>query len=137
MTKINVSYLGDLRTRSTHLQSGEQIISDAPVDNNGKGDAFSPTDLLATSYANCMITIIGIYCQKNNIAFDHCEANVEKHMTNSPRRIGQLDIELSFKNNNWSVEEKTRIEKAALNCPVAKSVSSEIQINVSFNYNLK
>ena len=122
MTKINVSYLGSLRTKSTHIQSGNEIITDAPLDNNGKGEAFSPTDLLATAYVNCMITIIGIYCEQRDIAFNKCNAEVEKHMTDNPRRIGQLDINLYFEDNNWTDKQKKKIESDALNCPVAKSV---------------
>lgn len=135
MTKINASYLGSLRTKSTHIQSGNEIITDAPLDNNGKGEAFSPTDLLATAYVNCMITIIGIYCDQRDIVFNKCTAEVEKHMTDTPRRIGQLDINLYFKENNWDDKQKKRIESAAINCPVAKSVSNDIKININFIYN--
>jgi putative redox protein len=134
MTKINVSYLGSLRTKSTHVQSGNEIITDAPLDNNGKGEAFSPTDLLATAYVNCMITIIGIYCEQRDITFNNCTAEVEKHMTDSPRRIGQLDINLYFEGNNWDDKLKKKIESAAVNCPVAKSISSDIKININFIY---
>ena len=134
MTKINVSYLGSLRTKSTHMQSGNEIITDAPTDNNGKGEAFSPTDLLATAYANCMLTIIGIYCNQRDIVFKNCTAEIEKHMTDSPRRIGQLDIKIYFEENNWDEKQKKKIESAALNCPVAKSISSDIKINIKFIY---
>ena len=135
MTKINVSYLGGLRTKSKQVQSGNEILTDAPLDNNGKGEAFSPTDLVATAYANCMLTIIGIYCNKRDILFENCTAEVEKHMIDNPRRIGQLDITIYFNKNNWDDKQKKKIESAALNCPVAKSVSSDIQVNVNFIYN--
>ena len=135
MTKINVSYLGSLRTKSTHVQSGNELITDAPLDNNGKGEAFSPTDVLATAYANCMITIIGIYCQKRDIEFKNCTAEVEKHMTDNPRRIGQLDIKITIKESNWDEKLKKKIEAAALACPVAKSVSSDLKVNINFIYN--
>lgn len=135
MTKINVSYLGDLRTKSSHVQSGSELITDAPLDNNGKGEAFSPTDLLATAYVNCMLTIVGIYCQKRDIDFRNCTAEVEKHMTDNPRRIDQLDIKIYFKENNWDEKQKKKIETVALNCPVAKSVSSNIKVNINFIYN--
>jgi uncharacterized OsmC-like protein len=135
MTKINVSYLGSLRTKATHLQSGNEIITDAPLDNNGKGEAFSPTDLLATAYVNCMITIIGIYCNQRDIKFDNCTAEIEKHMTDGPRRIGQLDINLHIKDTNWDDKQKKKIESAAMSCPVAKSISSDIKININFIYN--
>lgn len=135
MTKINVSYLGGLRTKSTHVQSGNEILTDAPIDNNGKGEAFSPTDLLASAYVNCMLTIIGIYCNQRDIPFEKCTAEVEKHMNDNPRRIGQLDIKVYFNENNWDDKQKKKIESAALNCPVAKSVSSDIQVNINFIYN--
>jgi uncharacterized OsmC-like protein len=135
MTKIKASYLGNLRTKSTHLQSGNELITDAPIDNNGKGEAFSPTDLLATAYLNCLITIIGIYCEQRNIEFTNCTAEVEKQMTNSPRRIGQLDIKIHFQENNWDTKQKKKIENAAINCPVAKSISTDIKININFIYN--
>lgn len=134
MTKIKSSYIGDLRVTSEHIQSGDQLQTDAPVDNNGKGTRFSPTDLLATAYLNCMITIVGIYCDKHGIAFEGCEGTVEKIMTDSPRRVGQLNITMDMHKNDWSLKEKKRIESAAKNCPVAKSVSSEISVNIEFNY---
>lgn len=134
MTKINVTYLGSLRTKSIHIQSGNEIITDAPLDNNGKGEAFSPTDLLASAYVNCMLTIIGIYCDQRDIKFNNCAAEVEKHMTDSPRRIGGLDININFEENDWDEKQKKKIESAAINCPVAKSISSDIKINIKFNY---
>lgn len=135
MTKINVSYLGSLRTKSTHIQSGNEIITDAPLDNNGKGEAFSPTDLVASAYVNCMLTIMGIYCEQRGIEFKNCTAEVEKHMVNSPRRIGQLDIKIFFHENKWDEKQKKKIESAALTCPVAKSVSSDMKVNINFIYN--
>lgn len=135
MTKISVTYLGNLRTKSKHLQSGEEIITDAPLDNNGKGEAFSPTDLFASSYVNCMLTIIGIYCNQREIIFDECTAEVEKHMADNPRRIGQLDIKIHFKNVTWDEKLRKKIESVAKNCPVAKSISTDIQININFIYN--
>lgn len=135
MTKISVTYLGNLRTKSKHLQSGNEIITDAPLDNNGKGEAFSPTDLLASSYVNCMLTIIGVYCNQRDIAFEDCTAEVEKQMIDNPRRIGQLNITIHFKNVDWDQKLKVKIENAAKNCPVAKSISPEIQLNIQFKYN--
>jgi len=136
MKTISSSYVGDLRVSSIHLQSKSKIETDAPIDNNGKGTRFSPTDLLATAYLNCMITIIGIYCDQNGITFDKCEGEVLKIMYSNPRRVGGLDIVLDLSSNNWSDTEKRRIENAAKNCPVAKSVSPEIEINIEFKYSL-
>ncbi|WP_107039249.1 OsmC family protein [Brumimicrobium mesophilum] len=134
MKKLSSSYLGDLRISSLHVNSGTKIETDAPVDNNGKGTRFSPTDLLATAYLNCMITIIGIYCDQNGISFAGCEGDVEKIMTDKPRRIGGLNIFLDLSSNKWSEKERRRIENAAKACPVAMSVSKDIIININFKY---
>lgn len=134
MKKLSSSYLGELRISALHHQSGSKIETDAPVDNNGKGTRFSPTDLLATSYLNCLITIMGIYCNKNGVEFEGCEGEVEKIMYDSPRRIGELNFILDLSKNSWNEKEKKRIENAARTCPVAKSVSPEIKIDIEFNY---
>ena len=105
-------YLGNLRIASTHVKSGTVIETDAPVDNNGKGTRFSPTDMVANAYMNCMITIIGIYCDQHGINFQHCEGEVEKIMESNPRRIGALNISLNLSGNGWSADEIKRIEAA-------------------------
>lgn len=128
MSTAKVEYLGNLRTKCTHLQSGTEIITDAPVDNNGKGEAFSPTDLVATSYASCMMTIIGIYCDQHGLTFKQATADVTKVMTDSPRRIGEIVIELDLSGNGWSTEEQEKVMRAAKACPVARSVHEEITI---------
>ena len=97
MATSRVEYLGELRTKCTHLKSGTEIYTDAPVDNNGKGESFSPTDLVATSYASCMLTIVGIYCEKNEIELKGATADVTKVMDASPRRIGALSIDIDFR----------------------------------------
>jgi uncharacterized OsmC-like protein len=94
-----VTYLGNLRTSCTHLASGNTIITDAPVDNHGKGEAFSPTDLVATSLASCMMTIMGIYCQEHGIDFSSCEASILKVMASSPRRIEKVVVEMDLTGN--------------------------------------
>lgn len=128
------TYLGELRISSTHKRSGTVIETDAPVDNNGKGTRFSPTDLVANAYLNCMITIIGIYCDKNNMKFEHCEGAVEKIMADSPRRIGALNFSLDLSGNGWDELQQKKIEAAARACPVARSVAPEIEINIDFKY---
>lgn len=128
MSTARVEYLGDLRTKATHLQSGTEIITDAPVDNNGKGEAFSPTDLVATAYASCMMTIIGIYCRQHGLNFTHAVADVTKVMADSPRRISEIVIELDMSGNNWNEQEQEKVMRAAKACPVAKSVHEEITI---------
>lgn len=134
MTKISVKYIGNLRNECTHLQSGEKIYTDAPIDNNGKGEQFSPTDLLANAYLTCMLTIIGIYCEQHNIGLNQASGNVLKVMASNPRRVSQLNITIDLSGNNWDVKQKQKIETAAKNCPVAKSVSSEIAVNIHFIY---
>ena len=134
MAKISVDYEGELRTKSTHLQSGTTLLTDAPLDNNGKGASFSPTDLLATAYTSCMLTIIGIYCQNNKLTFQHGGGSVEKIMTDKPRRVECLKIKMDLSGNNWDSKTRKKIEVAALNCPVAKSVSTEIKIDIQFTY---
>lgn len=125
-------YLGDLRISSTHIKSGTIIETDAPLDNQGKGTRFSPTDLMATAYMNCMITIIGIYCNNHNLSFTHCEGEMEKIMGSNPRRISQLNITLDLTGNDWSKEDQKKVEAAARACPVAKSVSTDLIANIEF-----
>ena len=133
MNTAEIQYTGNLRTQAIHLKSGIEIISDAPTDNNGKGQAFSPTDLLATSLVSCMITIMGIAANKRNIRMDNVKAEMRKFMASDPRRVRRIEIEINIK-ENWSEEEKKILEYAAINCPVAKSLNSEIEQKVVFNY---
>jgi putative redox protein len=138
MTKISViNYLGNLRTASRHLQSGEEYITDAPTDNQGKGEAFSPTDLVSTGLGNCMITLMGIAANGNNIPLGEIKAEVQKIMANNPRRIQEIVINFEIEDQNFTPKQKAIIEYAALNCPVAKSLSPDVQQTVSFNYFLK
>lgn len=134
MSTSKVNYLGNLRTEATHLQSGTKIITDAPVDNNGKGEAFSPTDLVATSYASCMLTIIGIFCANNELKFEHGSANVTKVMGTAPRRISEIHIEMDLKGNGWNEKEQEQVTRAAKACPVAHSVHDEILIVIDFTF---
>jgi putative redox protein len=131
-TTAKVICNGDLRTTCTHLQSGTQLHTDAPVDNKGKGEAFSPTDLLATSLVACMQTIVGIYCEEHQIPFKSCVGEVEKIMYSSPRRIGELRVRLDFSLNNWKEAIQKRIRNAADTCPVAKSIHPEIKLTVDY-----
>lgn len=134
MTKMSATYLGNLRIESTHEQSNTRMITDAPVDNNGKGSSFSPTDLLATALMDCMMTIIGIYCDQHKINFEHGKASIEKIMASNPRRIGQLNLSFNLSGNNWDTAIQKRIENAAKACPVAKSISPDIVLNLTFSY---
>ena len=127
-----VVYLGDLRTECTHIQSGTKIITDAPLDNQGKGEAFSPTDLLATSLASCMITIIGIYCKNHGINFDSCTAEIEKIMGVNPRKVEKIIVHMDFTGNNWDSSTLEKVIIAGKTCPVAKTIEDSVQIEFNF-----
>ena len=127
-----VVYLGDLRTECTHIQSGTKIITDAPLDNQGKGEAFSPTDLLATSLASCMMTIIGIYCKNHGINFDSCTAEIEKIMGVNPRKVEKIVVHMDFTGNNWDSSTLEKVIIAGKTCPVAKTIEDSVQIEFNF-----
>ena len=137
MSTATSSYLGDLRISSTHVRSGNEIITDAPIDNHGKGAAFSPTDLLATSLLNCMITVIGIKANQKGIKAGEINGNVNKVMASGPRRVSRLEIMISFTSFELTDAEKKLLEQTALNCPVAKSIHPDITTTVEFIYNEK
>lgn len=128
-----VTYLGDLRTKSIHVQSGSEIISDAPLDNNGKGEAFSPTDTVANALASCMMTIMGIKARDLNVDFVNSTAEVTKIMNAEPRRIGAIEIIFEMQGVE-SEKNQTILERAAMTCPVFLSLSSEIEKRVTFNW---
>ncbi|AXB57107.1 MULTISPECIES: OsmC family protein [Flavobacterium] len=128
-----VTYLGDLRTKSIHVQSGSEIISDAPLDNNGKGEAFSPTDTVANALASCMMTIMGIKARDLEVDFVGSTAEVTKIMNAEPRRIGAIEIVFEMQ-GVADQKNKTILERAAMTCPVFLSLSSEIEKNITFNW---
>jgi putative redox protein len=133
MITSNVKYLGELRTEAVHLKSGNTIITDAPTDNHGKGEAFSPTDLVATALASCMISIMGILSMKENITkTDGATAEVTKIMYPDPRRIGEIHITMTMPKNNFSDKEKKMYEHAAYTCPVAKSLHPDLKQVITF-----
>jgi uncharacterized OsmC-like protein len=128
-----VIYLGELRTTAKHEQSGSYIETDAPLDNHGKGERFSPTDLVATALASCMLTIMGIAANTHNIDITNTKCSVEKIMETAPRRIGRINIEVHFpKNTVYSEKEKKILEKAALTCPVMESLHPDCIKNIQF-----
>lgn len=129
-----VKYTGALRTEATHLKSGNVVITDAPSDNNGKGESFSPTDLVATSLASCMFTIMGIAADEHGIKLPEMSAKVEKKMASNPRRIEEIGIKISFGKGKLTDRERKILETAALNCPVAKSVHPDIIQRTEFDY---
>ncbi|KQX15788.1 OsmC family protein [Flavobacterium sp. Root420] len=128
-----VTYLGDLRTKSIHVQSGSEIISDAPLDNNGKGEAFSPTDTVANALASCMMTIMGIKARDLNVDFINSTAEVTKIMNAEPRRIGAIEIVFEMQGVDGE-KNRTILERAAMTCPVFLSLSSEIEKRITFNW---
>ena len=133
MTTAKVTYQGELRTQSIHLQSNNQIITDAPVDNHGKGEAFSPTDLLASSLASCMLTIMGIKADSMNLDISGTQAEVTKVMAAEPRRVSEVHIDIKFA-QTFDTRTQKVLEQAALACPVAKSIHPDIQQIINFYY---
>ena len=133
MATSKVTYLGDLRTSSTHLQSGNQIITDAPTDNNGKGEAFSPTDMVANSLATCMLTVMGIKARDLEVDFSGSTAEVTKVMAADPRRIAEIHIVFQM---NLKADDKTKtiLERTGMTCPVHYSLHPEIKKEIIFNW---
>jgi uncharacterized OsmC-like protein len=129
-----VVYKGDLRTEATHLKSGNIITTDAPTDNQGKGEAFSPTDLVASATASCMLTIMGIVARKYNLQIKDAVVDVAKIMTSDPRRIAEIHVIVHLPQNHYTEKDKRLLEHAAKNCPVIKSLSSEIVKVIDFKY---
>ena len=132
MRIAEIEYLGNLKTRSTHLASGKSIITDAPKDNNGDGSAFSPTYLVATSLGTCMLTIIGIKARVRGLDIQETKISVSKEMGDNPRRIKKISIVINLRRNNLSPEDIKILERAALACPVAFSLHPDIDQEVEF-----
>lgn len=132
MTSI-VTYLGDLRTESEHIQSGAKMLSDAPTDNQGKGEAFSPTDTVATALGTCMLTIAGIKARDHKLDIKGATALVKKFMAADPRRISRIEISFTFP-NSYDDKSRTIIERAAKTCPVRYSLHPEIEVQLEFSY---
>ncbi|KGO87836.1 OsmC family protein [Flavobacterium rivuli WB 3.3-2 = DSM 21788] len=128
-----VTYLGDLRTSSIHLQSGSEIISDAPLDNNGKGEAFSPTDTVANALASCMLTVMGIKARDMGVSLTGSVAEVTKSMQAEPRRISGIKVVFTMK-SDADEKAKTILQRTALTCPVHQSLHPDIVKDVTFNW---
>ncbi|HWB28238.1 MAG TPA: OsmC family protein [Chitinophagaceae bacterium] len=130
-----IIYKGALRTEAKHLQSGTIIETDAPTDNQGKGERFSPTDLLATSLGNCMLTIMGIKARDMNVKLDDTIVDITKIMKSEPRRVGGIKVTFQFPANlTLDDKQKEILQRAALTCPVAKSIHPDIEQEVIFNW---
>jgi len=134
MKIAEIKYLGGLRNNCKHLNSGDIITTDAPLDNRGKGQAFSPTDLMSTSLAACMITIIGIIIRDNNYPVIEITADVYKTMESEPRRVSEIKVDLFIKHYGLDEVAKRKIEIAGRNCPVALSLNKDIKQEISFVY---
>ena len=133
MSKANIIYKNNLRTEAEHIASGEKIITDAPIDNNGKGEAFSPTDLVAAALGSCMITIMGIVAEKHGIDISGTNAKVKKEMSSNPRRISEIIVDINM-GKNIDKKDRKRLEKAVLACPVHKSLHPDMAKKIQFHY---
>jgi len=122
-----IIYLGNLRTEAEHLRSGTKIITDAPVDNNGKGEAFSPTDLVATALGSCMITIMGISARNHDIDMEGTEVDITKVMGSGPRRIETIKVTITMPAKVYTKKEMKILEAAAHGCPVGNSIKGGIE----------
>jgi putative redox protein len=134
MPTISALYTGSLRTQSVHVKSGNTIITDAPTDNNGKGEAFSPTDLVCSALSSCMITIMGILANREGIELTGLTSEVTKIMAENPRKIKEIQIVFSHCSLKATDVQKEKLKRAALTCPVALSLSDSVVQTVSFNF---
>jgi uncharacterized OsmC-like protein len=130
----SVVYTGDLRTTCTHLRSGSSFETDAPIDNNGKGERFSPTDLMATSLATCMITVMGIKARTMGFDLDEVKIDVLKIMKSDPRRVGGIELTYHIPDNLKAIDEKTKaiLRNTGETCPVMKSIHPDIEVKVDW-----
>lgn len=129
----HIKYLGELRTEAVHLRSDNKIITDAPPDNQGKGEAFSPTDILATSLGCCMVTIMGIAARTHGFDIDNTEMKIQKIMASNPRRVSEIIIDFQFP-KKYSEKEQKIIIHAAKTCPVSQSLHPELKQTINFNF---
>lgn len=135
MTTVKTEYLGGLRTRGTHVKSGNALITDAPIDNKGKGEAFSPTDLLVTALTSCMLTIMGIVAEERGIELGNVKAETLKIMGTNPRRVIRVEVEINLPaGNSYTEEERLVLERAARTCPVLESLHPEMEKLIIFNW---
>ena len=133
MNTFKIKYKGDLRTTAIHLDSGSKISTDAPKDNHGLGETFSPTDMVCSALASCILTIMAIAVERYDIDIKGTTAVVKKTMGKNPRRISKIDIDLTFP-REYDQKTKTILERAAYNCRVHHTLSETVEKNISFNY---
>ncbi len=129
-----VEYVGDLRTKATHLKSGQTITTDAPTDNQGKGEAFSPTDLVSAALSSCMMTIMGQVAMREAVDLRGLKTEVVKIMASSPRKIAEIKITFSHSSLQATEVQKQKLKNAALTCPVALSLSENLKQTIVFNF---
>ena len=134
MATIKTKYEGNLRTFSTHIASGNEIITDAPKDNHGKGEAFSPTDLVSAALGACMLSIMGIAAKTHAIEFRNVTLENTKIMASDPRRIAEISIEFYFNGMEYNDHQKLILERAARTCPVALSLHPDLKQTIVFNW---
>ncbi|HEY0652504.1 MAG TPA: OsmC family protein [Chryseosolibacter sp.] len=134
MVSMTGVYLGELRTEATHLRSGNKIITDAPPDNNGKGEAFSPTDLTCASLNSCMMTLMGMLAQREQIDMTGMRSEIVKIMAANPRKIAEIQITFFHENLKATDIQKEKLKRAALTCPVALSLGDDVTQTVTFNF---
>ena len=133
MPTAKISYVGELRTVCIHLQSGTEILTDAPTDNHGKGEAFSPTDLVATALGSCMVSIMGIKSRDLDLDLKDSTVSITKIMQAEPRKIAKIEVVLNM-SIATSDKNKTILERAAMTCPVLLSLHPDIEKEVTFNW---
>ena len=133
MNTFEIKYKGNLRTTAIHLDSGSEISTDAPKDNHGLGETFSPTDMVCTALASCILTIMAIAVERDDIDIKGTTAVVKKTMGKNPRRISKIDIDLTFP-REYDQKTKTILERAAYNCPVHHTLSDTVEKNISLTY---
>lgn len=129
-----VNYLGELRTEATHVRSNISLNTDAPLDNHGRGEAFSPTDLLSTSLACCMMTLMGIAAREKDIPLHGLQARVVKHMAAGPRRVKQVEVHMEMNGSGMDDRQRSIVEHAARTCPVAMSLHPDLEQTITFTY---
>ena len=135
MEKTRTKYLGNYSTEIEHLASGAKIMTSAPQDNHGKGDAFSPTDLLAAAYSSCTLTIMGIAAATHGFDIDGAEVETIKIMSSNPRRVAELVVNYTFPHNNYNEKERKIIETSIKQCPVVNSLDPNLTITSTIKYN--
>ena len=131
---IENKYLGNLRTESIHLKSSQTILTDAPTDNNGLGNAFSPTDLVVSALCSCITTVMGICAQKNNFELPKSTSKLTKIMSSNPRRIAKIIVDINFEKNDLSDQQTEKLIAVAKGCPVAQSLNKDLIQEIIYNF---